>query len=151
MSCSKDVLQLRMRVSKGTYVRTVAEAIGERLGCGAHLRALRRTRVGLFNLAQSIGLDQLEALSPDERVRRLERSDLMVAGLPRVDLDHAGADAICHGRAVRLAPAADGGLVRLYDSQGVFLGLGEIAGTGELIPKRLVDQANTKAALGLST
>ena len=40
------------------------------------------------------------------------------------------------------------GLVRLYDSQGVFLGLGEIAGTGELIPKRLVDQANTKAALG---
>src|ERR1700722_9153336 len=61
----------RMRVSKGTYVRTLAHDLGEKLGCGAHLAALRRTATGAFQVADALTLDQLEALSFPEIEQRL--------------------------------------------------------------------------------
>lgn len=61
----------RMRVSKGTYVRTLAHDLGERLGCGAHLAALRRTAIGGFRVTEALTLDQLEALSFPEIEQRL--------------------------------------------------------------------------------
>jgi len=61
----------RMRVSKGTYVRTLAHDLGERLGCGAHLATLRRTAIGSFRVADALTLDQLEALSFAEIEQRL--------------------------------------------------------------------------------
>jgi len=61
----------RMRVSKGTYVRTLAHDLGEKLGCGAHLAALRRTATGAFKVADALTLEQLEALSIAEIERRL--------------------------------------------------------------------------------
>jgi tRNA pseudouridine55 synthase len=61
----------RMRVSKGTYVRTLAHDLGEKLGCGAHLAALRRTATGAFQVADALTLDQLEALSFQEIEQRL--------------------------------------------------------------------------------
>jgi tRNA pseudouridine55 synthase len=142
LSASDDVLELRVRVSKGTYIRTLAETIGDRLGCGAHLKALRRTRVGSFNLAQSVRLDQLEGLAASDRLGWLQRPDLLLDGLPRIDLDAADAAAISQGRAVQTSstqPPGMEGLVRLYDSAGGFLGLGAIlVESGEVIPKRLV-------------
>ena len=142
LGASDDVLELRVRVSKGTYIRTLAEAIGERLGCGGHLKALRRTRVGSFSLAQSVRLDQLEALPAGERLGWLQRPDLLLDSLPRIDLDAADAAAISQGRAVQgssTQPPGIEGLVRLYDPAGGFLGLGAILiESGEVIPKRLV-------------
>lgn len=61
----------RMRVSKGTYVRTLAHDLGERLGCGAHLASLRRTAIGAFRVSDALTLEQLEALSFPEIERRL--------------------------------------------------------------------------------
>src|SRR5471030_469698 len=61
----------RMRVSKGTYVRTLAHDLGERLGCGAHLAALRRTAIGAFQVSDALTLEQLEALSIQEIEQRL--------------------------------------------------------------------------------
>ena len=61
----------RMRVSKGTYVRTLAHDLGERLGCGAHLAALRRTGIGAFRVSDALTLEQLEALSFPEIEQRL--------------------------------------------------------------------------------
>jgi len=61
----------RMRVSKGTYMRTLAHDLGEKLGCGAHLAALRRTATGAFKVADALTLEQLEALSIAEIERRL--------------------------------------------------------------------------------
>jgi tRNA pseudouridine55 synthase len=76
------------RVSKGTYIRTLAQDIGERLGCGAHLVALRRTRVGALDIAQAVDLDALEAAEPSDRAARLRPLDTLVAGQPRGYVPH---------------------------------------------------------------
>jgi len=149
LRASSDELELRVQVSKGTYIRTLAEAIGERLGCGAHLKALRRTRVGSFNLAQAVRLDQLEVLTASERLGWLQRPDLLLDGLPRLDLDGADTAAISQGRPIQVSstqPAGIEGLVRLYDPVGGFLGLGAILiESGEVIPKRLVSSVTGQA------
>src|SRR5690606_32283015 len=78
---------IRVACSKGTYIRVLAEDIGERLGCGAHLSMLRRERVGALSLDDAIGLDALEALEPEQRRARLAPVDALLVELPRVDLD----------------------------------------------------------------
>ena len=98
--------------------------------------------MGSFNLAQSVRLDQLEALAAGDRLGWLQRPDLLLDSLPRIDLDAADAAAISQGRAVQPSstqPPGMEGLVRLYDSAGGFLGLGAIlVESGEVVPKRLV-------------
>jgi len=64
-------LDFRLRCSKGTYVRTLAHDLGQKLGCGAHLAALRRTATDRFNVSQALTLDQIEALSLPEISQRL--------------------------------------------------------------------------------
>lgn len=73
-------------VSKGTYVRTLGEDIGEALGCGAHLTSLRRVATGGFDASQCITLEALEAMSEDERLARLLPAEVLVAGHRRVTL-----------------------------------------------------------------
>jgi tRNA pseudouridine55 synthase len=131
-------LELRLRVSKGTYVRALAQEIGERLGCGAHLKALRREASGGLRLAEAITLERLSALPPAQRVAVLRPVDILVAPLPRGELDAAAAAALQQGRTVGTALALAAGLVRLYDAQGAFLGVGEMRGSGRVAPRRLV-------------
>src|SRR5690606_30614512 len=64
-------IDFRLRCSKGTYVRTVAHDLGQKLGCGAHLAALRRTATDRFNVAQALTLDQIMGLSLPEIEQRL--------------------------------------------------------------------------------
>lgn len=64
-------IDFKLRCTKGTYVRTIAHDLGQRLGCGAHLKALRRTATDKFTVAQSLTLDQIEALSVPEIEQRL--------------------------------------------------------------------------------
>jgi tRNA pseudouridine55 synthase len=131
-------LELRLRVSKGTYVRALAQEIGERLGCGAHLKALRREASGGLRLAEAITLERLSALPPAQRVAVLRPVDILVAPLPRGELDAPAAAALQQGRTVGTALALAAGLVRLYDAQGAFLGVGEMRGSGRVAPRRLV-------------
>jgi tRNA pseudouridine55 synthase len=63
--------EFRLSCTKGTYVRTLAHDLGQKLGCGAHLAALRRTAVGSFRVSDALGLEQIEALSLAEIERRL--------------------------------------------------------------------------------
>jgi tRNA pseudouridine55 synthase len=65
------LLDFRLRCSKGTYVRTLAHDLGQKLGCGAHLAALRRTATDRFNVSQALTLEQIEALSLPEISQRL--------------------------------------------------------------------------------
>jgi tRNA pseudouridine55 synthase len=123
--------------SKGTYIRTLAADIGERLGCGAHLSALRRTRVGQLDVADAVTLTQLEALSANERFARLAPADALLTALPVVALDEIETEHIRHGRGIRWHDEP-GRRCRLVASSGDFLGLAQVSADGWLNPLRLV-------------
>jgi tRNA pseudouridine55 synthase len=131
--------------SKGTYVRTLAEDIGEALGCGAHLIGLVRTSVGAFNLDQAHRIEELEGLEASERSGLLLAVDVLVQDLPPVQLPGHLEGAFLHGQAVgpircegQGAGGNSPGRVRVYGTGGRFLGLGLADGNGGVSPKRLL-------------
>jgi len=132
-----DEISLRIHCSKGTYIRTLAHDIGERLGCGAHLLALRRTRIGALAIDQALGLEALAGLAEADRRKRLLPADILLSELPKVVVDRAKADALLQGRAVGLGEPLGAGSVRLYAEDGLFLGLGARGEEGLLCPKRM--------------
>lgn len=146
LSCVDAVLEgsapslvLDVRCSKGTYVRTLAEDLGEMLGCGAHLSALRRTGVGGLDLAQAVTLEALQADA--DPARWLQPVDALLSSFPAVHLDAALAQRFAQGQRLRLAPdAAPGtGRVRVYDAGTRLLGTAQFD-AGRLAPERLLAQ-----------
>lgn len=133
------LLELRIRCSKGTYIRSLAMDLGERLGCGAHLRALRRERVGALDVADAVTLEALEALSLEARRARLLAPDALLASLPRIDLDAESAVRFAQGQKLRLRQPSPDGRVRVY-AAGRLLGVGRRE-SDALLPHRLVSTA----------
>lgn len=128
-------VRIRVECSKGTYIRSLAMDIGERLGCGAHLDALRRTRSGPFRVQDALTLEVLESMTPQERAGRLLPPDAALPEWPRIALDTAQCAALRQGRKIAVGhPPAEG--VRLYH-EGVFQGLGSIDAAGWLRVRRL--------------
>ncbi len=137
-----DEAVISVTCSKGTYIRTLAEDIGKQLGCGAHLIGLRRTATANYDISHAITLEQFEAMSDDQRLAALTPPDSAVAYLPSITLDSDGAFYLRQGQPVWRSGAIPSGLLRLYDEQQVFLGLGELQSDGKIAPKRLMQQAN---------
>jgi tRNA pseudouridine55 synthase len=131
----RDEADLTVECSKGTYIRTLAEDIGEALGCGAHLAALERTAVGPFSLSQAIRLEALEALPPAARRARMLPPQSLLGGWPRLRLPAELSAKFRQGRAVP-ADSADGN-VAVFAGDEAFLGTGEVA-AGTLKPRRLL-------------
>ncbi|MCL4802556.1 MAG: tRNA pseudouridine(55) synthase TruB [Burkholderiales bacterium] len=145
-------LRVHARVGKGTYIRTLAEDIGRRLGCGAHLAELRRTCVGRFGVDEAVTLEAIEGADPAARARLLRPVDAMLAGLPEVVLDREGAGRFVRGQAAALAaadapetPAA--GSVRVYGPERAFLGRGARVGR-TVRPERVVAAGDGGAPCG---
>jgi len=146
-------LVLDVSCSKGTYIRTLAEDIGESLGCGAHLSALRRTGSGALDLADAVTLEQLSALSEPERDALLRPADALLADWPQVHLPDDDAGRFLTGVRRRVA-LGDAPAVRVYGppptalgrAADVFLGSAHIAG-GELIADRLLSPAEVASTL----
>jgi tRNA pseudouridine55 synthase len=141
-SFAGDVAVISVTCSKGTYIRTLAEDIGKQLGCGAHLIGLRRTATADYLIAQAVTLEQFEAMSEEERLAALAPPDSAVHYLPAITLDDDGAFYLMQGQAVWRSGAVPPGLLRLYNEQQVFLGLGELQDDGKIAPKRLMQQVN---------
>lgn len=137
---SGDQLVISVKCSKGTYIRTLAQDIGERLGCGAYLTGLRRTEVAGFDVEQAVTLEALEAAGPGARDVLLAPSALVDA-LPRVVLAPADAEAICHGQPVSVA-GLRAGETALFAAGSRFLGVGLADGAGRLAALRLLATAN---------
>ncbi len=135
-----DILSLRVKCSKGTYVRQLATDLGLALGTVAHLAALRRTAVAGFRLDRAVTLDDLQALGEESRLAWLLPPDSLLEELPRMDLPAALAERFLMGQAVTLqaASAAPGGPCRVYRDAGVLLGVGEAGPGNELHPVRLL-------------
>jgi tRNA pseudouridine55 synthase len=124
--------------SKGTYVRTLAQDIGEALGCGGHLTALRRTRIGSLHLENAVTLDTLDTLPPADRDGLLQPVDALLANLPRLELDEDATLRFGRGQAVRSGQGIPAGRLRVYAADGRFLGLGRADADGQVAPARLV-------------
>ncbi|MDP1652111.1 MAG: tRNA pseudouridine(55) synthase TruB [Rhodocyclaceae bacterium] len=134
-----DTFDLAVDCSKGTYVRTLAADIGSALGCGAHLAALRRIRVGTLGLAQATTLESIEATPVAERDSLLLPPDALLADLPAASLSEQEAACLLHGQPIRWNPVtgAPSCRSRLFGPQG-FIGLGELTADGWLQAKRLI-------------
>jgi tRNA pseudouridine55 synthase len=130
--------------SKGTYIRALAEDIGNVLGCGATLAALTRTRVGGFDIGRAVALEALEALRSEERLRWVHPVDSLVADLPEIGIDCDAARRLVWGQQVRCQPTprAPGMIVRVYGPDQTFLGIGDITDDGLLVPRRLVSNGS---------
>jgi len=139
-SLQQDVAVITVTCSKGTYIRTLAEDIGKQLSCGAHLIGLRRTATANYKIAQTITLEQLEAMTLQQREAALMPEDSAVQHLPVVVLDDDSTFYLQQGQAVWKSGLIPQGLLRLYTEQQVFLGLGELASDGKIAPKRLIRQ-----------
>ncbi len=119
-------------VSKGTYIRVLAEDLGAVLGCGAHLTGLRRTRTGGFNLADAHTLVELTEGEEKARDVMLLPPQSLCSGLATQVLREDDATIFCHGGWVGLdhtdpAPDMPGGECAVFDTQGKFLGVGQAA------------------------
>ena len=152
---AQDLLTVDVRCTKGTYIRTLAADIGEALGCGAHLAALRRTASGALTLAGAHTLDELAAQGEAARDALLLPADALLGDWPEVLLGNDDAGRFLSGLRRRL-DAADAERVRVYGPASnappggtvrrAFLGSGHIRAR-ELIPTRLLSPLEVQGLL----
>lgn len=136
-----DVLHITLTCSAGYYVRAMAQEIGERLGCGAHLEALRRTRVGAFDVREAVPLDTLERDTREAAAARLLPMEALLPELPSVTLTETGAVRASHGNALGMehvstwkgeTPASPAGPVRyrVLSPEGMLVAIAEASPAG---------------------
>lgn len=138
-----DEVDFEVACSKGTYVRSLVEDLGEKLGCGGHVQSLRRLSAGPYPAERMLTLDQLGAMKEqggfeaiDEQLLPLSTS---VADWPAVELGDNAAFYLLQGQAVMASDRPRDGWVSLYQaSDKRFLGVGEILEDGRIAPRRLV-------------
>ncbi len=133
---TSDELKLSVACSKGFFVRTLAADIGEALGCGAHLTALRRTQSGPFAIARAIPLQEIVDKGAEAVAGKLASLDESLAFLPEVKTNEAEADRVKHGGVVEVA-RPDEAMVRVTGPTGEVLALAETR-RGRLVYKRVL-------------
>ncbi|GAC29434.1 tRNA pseudouridine(55) synthase TruB [Brumicola pallidula] len=144
-------LDMQVACSKGTYIRTLVDDLGQALGCGAHVTMLRRTKVADYPSQNMITVEKLQSLSEDLSIDRQFRTfdkldalllptDTAVANLPAFNATDASIERFLHGQEIleeNQFPKND--LVRIYrDSDKRFYGMAEVDSAGNLQPKRVV-------------
>lgn len=136
-----DELEIYVHCSKGTYIRTLAEDIGEALGCGAHLSQLRRTGVGPFGEAGMVTLEAVKA-GAEQGLEAIDgyllSMDQALGGWPKVEMTDTSAFYLRQGQPVLVPNAPTSGWVRLFGPDGRFLGVGHVLDDGRIAPKRLI-------------
>jgi tRNA pseudouridine55 synthase len=156
MQSAQSAIKIVATVSKGTYIRTLGEDIGEALGCGAHLSSLRRIETGGLMIDRALTLAQLEALSDDERMAALQPVDSLLAGHTAVMLDSDNAGRFLSGLRRRTA-LPDNEHVAVYGPpMGSALAIKALLGSahikaGELIPTRLLSPIEVSQTLAQGT
>lgn len=136
-----DDLDIAVDCSKGTYIRTLAADIGERLGCGAHVGALRRVGVGPFDIGAALDLEALQRLAQggtESLMPTLLDMACVLYAEPPIALSQDAAYYLSRGQPVMVPHAPDHGLVRLYDQHKRFLGVGQVLEDGRIAPRRLL-------------
>ncbi|MBA6231026.1 MULTISPECIES: tRNA pseudouridine(55) synthase TruB [unclassified Colwellia] len=147
-----DEVDLDIHVSKGTYIRTIIDDLGELLGCGAHVANLRRSAVGNYPTDKMVTLEQLQSLVEQAEEQELSASELLdplllpmttaCDGIPEVFIDDMSANFLRHGNPVQASNIPSEGLVQVFVGDniidGEFIGVGHIDDNGLVAPKRIV-------------
>jgi tRNA pseudouridine55 synthase len=134
-------LELEVLCSKGTYVRTLAEDIAKALGTCGHVQSLRRVYVEPFGEAPMETLESIARTLEAGALPTILPADAPLQHMAAVALDSKGAEKILHGQSITTADCGIAGRVRLYDTVGAFIGIGESDGAGNVRPKRLFNDA----------
>ena len=138
LDAPEPAIDIRVTCSKGTYIRTLGEDLGEALGCGAHLSALRRVATGNFSAAQCVTLADLETMNEADRLACLRPVDALLAGFTRVTLDSDNAGRFLSGLR-RRGDWLDCAQLAVYGPEPDAALLGSAHSVaGELIPTRLL-------------
>ena len=137
-------LTLEVHCSKGTYIRTLVDDLGEALGCGAHVTMLRRLAVADYPIEEMMPIEDLALLADNFPSSELDRlllpMDTAVASLPQLNLTAEQTKAVGFGQRVKFEnPQALSGLVRLFSENGQFLGIAEITVGNIIRPNRMVN------------
>ena len=146
-----DEVDLDIHVSKGTYIRTIIDDLGELLGCGAHVADLRRSAVGNYPPERMVTMATLEALLEQAQAEDVPPSVYLdplllpmttaCDGIPAVFVDDMSANFLRHGNPVQCSNGPSEGLVQVFIGDNVdtgeFIGVGEIDDDGLVAPKRI--------------
>ena len=134
-------IELEVACSKGTYIRTIADDLGQILGCGAHIVALRRTQAGVFTEQDCVNREFLESEKERAGLEAIDQllipMDEAIDDLPVVVLPSSTALCIRNGQSALVRHLPEAGLVRLYDEEQ-FIGIGCIDDDGKVAPRRLI-------------
>ncbi|UJF19701.1 tRNA pseudouridine(55) synthase TruB [Vibrio sp. SS-MA-C1-2] len=144
-----DEIEMEVHCSKGTYIRTITDDLGEMLGCGAHVTALRRIGVSNYPMDKVVTLDELEALLEQAKEQDIQPKELLdplllpmdsaVQDLPEVNMLPVLAGYVLNGQPVQISQVPESGLVRMTrGEEHQFIGVGEIDKEGLVAPRRLV-------------
>lgn len=135
---SGDKISLDVTCSKGTYIRTLAEDIGESIGCGGYVENLRRIGVGCFDIEHSWTIDRLQSLPVGHRSDQcLLPMDQAVANWPRLEFAEESVYCASHGQAVEVSGPPAEGWVRMYTQDSQFFGVGEVLPDQRIAPRKL--------------
>lgn len=140
ISYENGILTLDVSCSKGTYIRSLIEDIGDKLGCGAHVVELRRTGFAHVDITQSIKFSELEKLATDDYQKLDEKifaTEDMLPNIANTTLDEAQTIDIRYGRSIQSDSKGLPHKVKLFDQNQNFLGIGELLEDGTIQPKRL--------------
>ena len=137
------VLSVHVKCSKGTYIRTLAEDLGQLLGCGGHISALRRLEAGPYCVVDAMTLDEIEsALIADGTCQGLDAKllapDSALQHLSDLHLTDDMAFRVTRGQAIEVGAVTGVGEVRLYGTTGEFIGIGTVLDDGRIAPRRLI-------------
>lgn len=137
-------LTLEVHCSKGTYIRTLVDDLGEYLGCGAHVTMLRRTAVSDYPAEKMLSWEQLQQLAENQTLEALDNlllaTDSAVSTLPRLDLTATQTQAVKFGQRVKFDNLQQlYGQVRLFSDQNSFLGVADIGQDNVIRPNRMVN------------
>jgi len=143
LALNGDEIEISVHCSKGTYIRTLAEDIGNKLGCGAHVLKLRRLGAGPFRAEQMITMAEIERQA-EAGLTALDQLllplDSALQNVPEIQASESLVFYMRQGQAVMVPHAPVNGLVRIYDQQHQFIGVGEVQDDGRICPRRLIQR-----------
>ena len=138
LNYSKNIIKIEVTCSKGTYIRTLAEDIANKLGMDGYLTELRRTKIGKLNINEAFSIENISTLSSDKRKSCIKPTEVLVDRYPKLSLLDSEVDFIKNGQPIKLKKKLNTEIYTLFTKSKVFIGLGEIDSNNLLKVVRLI-------------